>query len=146
MAKRGQAVRPTGRKLPRKPNRAPADLALIKENAALRLELAEALERQTAASEVLQVINSSPRDLAPIFETILEKAHSLCAVALGALLFYDGEKFRAVAARGLPEAFADRLRQGFVPGPNHPSQALLEGERFAQVPDWADIDDPIARS
>jgi hypothetical protein len=71
---------------------------------------------------------------------------SAAATALGALLFYDGEKFRAVAVRGLPEALADRLRQGFAPGPNHPSQALLEGERFVQVPDWAEIDDPIARA
>jgi signal transduction histidine kinase len=47
---------------------------------------------------------------------------------------------------GIPQALADRLRQGFSPGPNHPSRPLLEGARFAHVPDIVEIDDPIARA
>jgi GAF domain-containing protein len=108
-------------------------------------ELKEANERQNATAEVLQVINSSAGDLAPVFDAILEKAHRLCAVGLGALLLYDGEKFRAVAVRGLSEAFAARLRQGVVIGPKLPHHRLLEGARFAQVRDWTAVDDPIAR-
>jgi hypothetical protein len=115
------------------PLQAIADLQ--RDLAQCRAERDDALAREAATAEVLQVINSSPGDLAPVFEAILEKAHNLCGAAHGALTTYDGKHFRAVALHAMPEQFGKLLLQPFPPYAGGAQEPLLQGEPLVHIPD-----------
>jgi len=112
---------------------------LRRQLAECKAERDEALEQQTAAAEVLQVINSSPGDLTPVFDAILEKAHRLCETDFGGLQLQDGGKFRSVAERGLADSLAELLRRPFEPVPGSPPARLLRGERIVHIADMAEL-------
>ncbi len=97
----------------------------------------EALQRETATAEVLQVINSSPGDLAPVFAAILEKAHSLCGATFGALFTYDGDLLLPAALHKMPPRYSATLRQGWSPNRMSRFTRVLGGEPFVHIHDLA---------
>src|SRR5262245_48048391 len=98
----------------------------------------EALGQQAATAEVLGLINSSPGDLAPVFDAMLEKAMRLCEAALGTLRTFDGEFFHLVAARG--DYPIERLRQlGPIPSRGF-FERIARGERVVHVADLRETD------
>jgi len=112
-----------------------AQAVIAMENARLITETREALEQQTATAEVLQVINSSPGDLAPVFDEMLEKALRLCGAAFGHLRAYDGERFHLAASRGAPAALEDFYRRPLTPAAPSPAGRIVSGESIVHIPD-----------
>jgi signal transduction histidine kinase len=100
-------------------------------------ELSEALKQQTATSEVLRIISSSPGELQPVFEVMLENATRLCEAKFGTLWLCGGDGLRAVALHGAPPAWAKQMRQRplFRPGPHAPAARALNQRETVHIPD-----------
>jgi GAF domain-containing protein len=117
--------------------------ALRRELEARTAELAEARAERAATAEILEVINSSPANLMPVFEAILRNAHALCGVAHGSLQILEDGYVRAVAIHGIAKALADILRQPRAVAEAPTLQALLQGQRYFQVNDVRESESPL---
>ena len=95
------------------------------------VELTESLEQQTATSEVLQVISSSPGELEPVFQSMLESATRVCGANFGTMNLWDGEKFNIVADHNVPPAFAALWQK--TPILPHPGSGLASVVRTHQA-------------
>ena len=111
------------------------------------VDLTEALDQQTATSEVLQVIGGSPGDLQPVFETMLANATRICEAKFGVLWLSEGECFRCVALHNAPLSFADHYRDELLvnPPPGSGLRRLFETRQVAQVTDMTTIRPYIER-
>src|ERR1700730_6339692 len=100
------------------------------ENARLITETRETLEQQTATAEVLQVINSSPGDLTPVFDAMLDKATRFSEAAFGILWTYNGERCQAVSFHDVPPVYVEFLREPQLASPAVTLGRLAQGEPF----------------
>jgi GAF domain-containing protein len=99
-------------------------------------ELSESLEQQTATSEVLQVISSSPGELEPVFKAMLENATRVCGSNFGTLYLREGDAFRAVSMHGAtPTYMQSRLGQLLHPGPETGIGRLVRTNDVVHIPD-----------
>ena len=113
-------------------------------------DLSESLEQQTATSKVLGVISSSPGELKPVFQSMLENAVRICEASFGNLLLYENDAFRHVALHNAPQAWATEQQRDPV-APRRSARFLYHVAETKQVSHIADItaenpDEPIAKA
>ena len=115
-----------------------AQAVIAIENTGLLNELRESLQQQTATSEVLKVISSSPGDLQPVFESLLRNATQLCKAKFGTLYLREEGGVRLVAAYDMPAKFYEvQSRAATQPAPGGPLEGALKTKRAVQIPDLA---------
>src|SRR4029077_9999225 len=100
-------------------------------------DLTESLEQQTATSEVLQTISSSPGDLEPVFSTVLEKAVRICEAKFGMLYRHENGRLRLMAARDVPPMFAAAQEGPFTPAPGGMLDSVMKTGQTVHLPDLA---------
>ena len=108
------------------------------ENARLLNELRESLDRQTATSEVLSVISSSPGELQPVFQAMLENATRLCEAKFGALQLRENGAFRVAAMHNPPPAYAEARRQNplIVPSAHSALGRVIATKQLVHITDY----------
>jgi two-component system, NtrC family, sensor kinase len=116
------------------------NVRLFDEVQARTRELSESLEQQTATSEVLRVISSSPGELEPVFNAMLQNAVRICGAKFGNLFLREGDGLRAVAFHGAPQAYVEERRRNPVIHPN-PATTLGRAMATKQPVQIADIQD-----
>ena len=107
------------------------------ENARLLNELRQSLEQQTATSEVLQVISSSPGELEPVFSTMVEKAVRICGAKFGTLYLHEGGGLRLVAGHDVPEFLEARGSSPIQPAPGGGLELVMKTKRTVHIDDLA---------
>ena len=126
-----------------------AQAVIAIENTRLLNELRESLEQQTATSEVLSVISSSPGELEPVFQSMLENATRICEASFGSMLLRDGNACRRVALHNAPPTFqkfsndAPILMRGIAPSVDR----VIDTKQVCHILDVAteDPNEPIAK-
>src|SRR4029453_6499285 len=98
-------------------------------------DLSEALEQQTATSDVLQVISSSPGELEPVFETILANAVRICEATFGNMYLRDGEVFRIAAAHNTPPLLLEHRRRVPLQRPTSAFGRMVRTKEVVHVAD-----------
>ena len=114
-----------------------AQAVIAIENTRLLSELRESLQQQTATSKVLQVINSSPGELGPVFGAMLENATRICDASYGVMFIREGTSFRTAAIHNLPRALAEERRRAELiePIPDDPLGQLAATKQKVHMPD-----------
>src|SRR5215813_8200811 len=98
-------------------------------------ELAEAHERETAASKVLQLISSSPSDLEPVFKTILEDSTRICGAKFAVLRLREGDNFRIAAIHNMPPAWLEIRDPLYGPPPGGGFARVLATKQIVHTAD-----------
>src|SRR5262249_25096791 len=113
------------------------NVRLFDEGQARTRELSEALEQQTATSNVLRVISSSPGELEPVFETMLANAVRICGAKFGVTSVREGDAFRVIAIHGAPPACVEQRRREPIVRrtPGHNLERLMRTKEVVHVPD-----------
>ena len=109
-------------------------------------DLTESLEQQTATADVLRIISTSPGELEPVFQAMLENATRICGAKFGVLLLFESGRMRVVGMHNAPEAFEEmRRRDPYIPLEKSILGSVVRTKKLAHVTDIT-VEEPYASS